>query len=293
VTIQVAARLGADARGVVMMCIAMAAFAANDALMKAALQTVPLMQAIGVRGGLTFSALALVALAGGRLVLRMPARDRAMLALRTLAEVGGTVTFLAALAHMPLANLTAILQSLPLAVSLAAVLVLGERVAWRQGVAIMAGFAGVLLIVRPGGEGFSVWSLLGVLSVGMVVLRDLSTRRMSAALPTLTVATAAAGAVGLTGAVGVLATGHWAAMEGGDVAMLAGAAGFLVLGYLTVVQAMRQGDVARVAPFRYSALVWAILLGWLVFGTLPDALAWTGAALVVASGLVALKSGRN
>jgi drug/metabolite transporter (DMT)-like permease len=82
-------------------------------------------------------------------------------------------------------------------------------------------------------------------------------------------------------------------MEGGDVAMLAGAAGFLVLGYLTVVQAMRQGDVARVAPFRYSALVWAILLGWLVFGTLPDALAWTGAALVVASGLVALKSGRN
>lgn len=281
--------LSADARGIVLMCAAMAAFTANDALMKAAMQTVPLMQAIAVRGAFTFAALLAIALATGGLVLRLPGRDRAMLGLRTLAEVGSTLTFLAALAHMPLANLSAIMQSLPLAVTVAAVLAFGERVAWRQAVAILAGFAGVLLIVRPGTDGFSVWSVLGVLSVAMVVVRDLSTRRMSASLPTLTVAVTAAGAVGLTGLGGVLAGGAAVPLTAPVLALLAGAAGCLVLGYLTVVQAMRQGDVARVAPFRYTALVWAILLGWGIFGALPDTVTWVGAALVVGSGLVTLR----
>lgn len=275
-------------RGVVAMCLAMAAFTANDAMMKAVLQSVPLFQAIALRGLMTVAVLLALAVAVRQPPVRLARPDAWMLAIRTLAEVGGTLTFLAALAHMPLANLSAILQSLPLAVTLAAALFLNERVGWRRAAAIGVGFAGVLLIVRPGGEGFSVWSLLGVLSVALVVVRDLSTRRMTAALPTLPVAVVAAGSVAVTGLAGMAAAGSWHPVTPQDWLRLAGAAAFLVVGYLSVVQAMRQGDVALVAPFRYTALVWALLLGWLLFGTVPDAVTWAGAALVVASGLFAL-----
>lgn len=279
---------GDNLRGVVAMCLAMAAFTANDAMMKAVLQSVPLYQAIALRGLMTVSVLLALVVAFRQPVVRLARRDAWMLALRSGAEIGGTLAFLAALTHMPLANLSAILQSLPLAVTLAAALFLNERVGWRRAAAIGAGFAGVLLIVRPGGEGFSVWSLLGVLSVALVVVRDLSTRRMTAALPTLTIAVVAAASVALTGVGGLAAAGNWHPVAPVDWLRLGGAAAFLVVGYLAVVQAMRQGDVALVAPFRYTALIWALLLGWLMFGTLPDALTGVGAGLVVASGLFAL-----
>lgn len=281
--------LSPDLRGILMMCVAMASFTLNDALMKAALQAVPLLEAIAIRGAITFAALVALAMATGGLVLRIGRRDAALLGWRTLGEVGGTLTFLAALTHMSMANLSALMQSLPLAVALAAAVFLGERVAGRQWVAIAAGFVGVLFIVRPGTEGFDRWALLGLLSVALVVVRDLSTRQMSRGLPTLTVAAAAAGSVGLTGAAGVLVLGEWTPVPTVALAQIAGAAACLVLGYVTVVQAMRQGDIARVAPFRYSALVWAILLGWLVFGALPDGWTWAGAALIVASGIASMK----
>jgi drug/metabolite transporter (DMT)-like permease len=275
-------------RGIVAMCLAMAAFTGNDAIMKAVLQSLPLLQAIALRGLLTVSALLVLAVALGRPRVRLARGDGWMLVLRSAAEVGGTLAFLAALTHMPLANLSAILQSLPLAVALAAALFLNERVGWRRVSAICVGFAGVLLIVRPGSEGFSIWSVLGLLSVALVVVRDLSTRRMTAALPTLTIAVVAAGSVALTGLGGMVVAGSWHPVAPADWLRLCGAAACLVVGYLAVVQAMRQGDVALVAPFRYTALVWALFLGWLMFGTLPDALTWVGAGLVVASGLFAL-----
>jgi drug/metabolite transporter (DMT)-like permease len=280
--------LSPDLRGILMMCAAMAAFTVNDALMKAALQTVPLMEAIAIRGVLAFSALLVLALATGNLVLRIGGRDARLLGWRMLAEVGSTLTFLAALTHMSMANLSALLQSLPLAVALAAALFLGERVTGRQWLAIAGGFVGVLLIVRPGTAGFDQWSLLGLLSVAMVVVRDLTTRQMSRGLPTLTVAASAAGSVALAGAAGALVLGEWTPVPAVALAQIAAAAACLVLGYMTIVQAMRQGDIARVAPFRYSALVWAIVLGWLVFGALPDGWTWAGAALIVVSGIVSM-----
>jgi drug/metabolite transporter (DMT)-like permease len=180
------------------------------------------------------------------------------------------------------------MQVLPLAVTLAAALFLGERVGWRRLAAIGVGFAGMLLIIRPGGAAFDAWSLVGLVSVAFVVVRDLVTRRFASALPTVVVALWSACAVTAMGLAGTVATDAWAAVAPVDGLRLVLAAVALVFGYICSVQAMRQGEVATVAPFRYTMLVWAILFGWVFFGTLPDRWTWAGAALVVASGLFTL-----
>lgn len=275
-------------RGTMAMCVSMAAFTLNDAMMKEITQTLPLMQAIAIRGGLSIIGLIVLGRFLGGLNFRLARRERLLVGLRTLAEVGATLCFLAALTQMPLANLSAIMQAMPLAVTLAAALFLGERVGWRRMTAICVGFAGVLLIVRPGTEGFNQWSLVGLVSVAFVVLRDLTTRKFGVALPSVLVAMWSACAVTAMGVAGTVAEGAWHAVSVWDGTLLGMSASALVFGYVFSVQAMRQGDVALIAPFRYTALLWAILFGWIGFGTLPDGWTWAGAGLVVASGLFAL-----
>ena len=285
---QPAVGLSPNVRGILAMCGSMAAFTLNDAMMKEITQTLPLMQAIAIRGGLSIIGLIILGRFLGGLRFRLEWRERLLVSLRTLAEVGATLCFLAALTQMPLANLSAIMQAMPLAVTLAAALFLGERVGWRRMMAIGVGFAGVLLIVRPGTEGFNQWSLVGLVSVAFVVLRDLTTRRFGVALPSVLVAMWSACAVTAMGVAGTVAEGAWHAVSVWNGALLGMSATALVFGYVFSVQAMRHGDVALIAPFRYTALLWAILFGWIGFGTLPDGWTWAGAGLVVASGLFAL-----
>lgn len=266
------------------MAVAMATFTVNDSFMKAATQLLPLSQAIVIRGVMTLAALLVLARMMGVRTLRVAKVDRKLLGWRTLAEVGGTITFLTALQHMQLANLSAILQSLPLAVTLGAVIALKEPVGWRRMTAIGVGFLGVLLIVRPGTEGFNIWAVVALISVAFVVVRDLATRQFSGALPSVTIAIYTAVAVTLMGVAG-LTIEDWGPVPLVAFAMLAAAATMLIMGYLFIVMAMRVGDVAIVAPFRYSALIWAILIGWLVFGEIPKGLTLLGAAIVVATGL--------
>ncbi len=277
-------QLSDNARGAILMNIAMAAFTLNDTAMKAAMQTVPLFQSIGLRGIFASVALVLIGWRMGGLSLDLPRRDWGFLALRSVAEVLGTLLFLAALIHMPLANLSAIMQALPLAVTLAAAVFLKEHIGWRRLTAILIGFVGVLIIIRPGPQGFDVWSLMGLGSVICVVARDLATRQMSQALPSATVALAAAVTVLMLGGVGTAIEG-WQPVSAHDLLMIAGASVALIVGYLTSVMTMRVGEIGFVAPFRYMALLWAIVLGWLAFGELPDAFTLFGAALVVATGI--------
>lgn len=271
-------------RGALYMSIAMAAFTANDTCMKAVTAELPLYQAIVLRGALTTLALLVIGWRMGTIRLRLPATDLRRIGWRTLGEVTGTVTFLSALKHMPLANLSAILQALPLAVTLAAAAILREPVGWRRMVAITIGFVGVLIIVRPGTDGFDVWSLIGLASVACVVLRDLATRGLSRDVPSVTVALYAAVSVALTGLVLVPFSG-WEAVSPRIAGLIVAAAGFLIMGYLAVVMAMRVGEISLVAPFRYTALIFAIMLGWVVFGQLPDGWTLVGATIVIATGI--------
>jgi drug/metabolite transporter (DMT)-like permease len=273
-----------NTRGILFMAVAMATFTVNDSFMKAVTQILPLSQAIVIRGAMTLVALIVLARWMGIRTLAIPAADRRLLGWRTLAELGATLTFLLALRQMPLANLSAILQSLPLAVTLGAAIALKEPVGWRRMSAIAIGFSGVMLIVRPGTEGFNHWSVLALISVAFVVVRDLATRQFSHGLPSVTIAIYTSIAVTSMG-LGGLFIENWVAVEPRVLAMLAGASSMLIMGYLFIVMAMRVGDVAIVAPFRYSALIWAILIGWFAFDEFPQMLTFVGAGVVVATGL--------
>jgi len=271
-------------RGALYMNVAMLAFTVNDSCMKAVTQTLPLFQAITLRGATSVAALVAIGAMMGGLRLWHDRRDGVVIVVRSVAEVGGTLFFLLALMHMPLANLSAIMQSLPLAVTLAAALVLGDPVGWRRLSAIAIGFAGVVIIIRPGTEGFDRWSVMGLASVACVVVRDLATRQLSRAVPSVMVAIWAGASVLVMGLAGLGASG-WQPVTGREAGLLAGAAANLIVGYLFVVMVMRVGDISFVAPFRYMALLWAIVLGWLMFSNLPDGLTLIGAGIVVATGI--------
>ena len=279
------AGLSANARGALWMMVAMAAYVTNDAFMKGLAGQVPLFQAILLRG--VFATLMIGALAAmrGELRHRVAPADRPLLALRLVGEVGGTVFFLNALFHMPIANATAILQAIPLAVTLGAALFLGEAVGWRRWLAVTAGFLGVLVIVRPGAEGFNVYAFSALAAVGFMALRDLVTRRFTAAIPSTFIALTTAVAITLASGAGAALTGEWVALSPAVLLRLALAAVFLFTGYLFIVMAVREGEVSAVAPFRYTILLWAMAYGWAFFGERPDAPTLIGAALIVATGL--------
>jgi drug/metabolite transporter (DMT)-like permease len=274
-------------RGALYMCVAMAAFTLNDSGMKVVTRTMPLFEAIALRGAVTVALLALLGLATGGLRHRLSGHDAAIIALRSLAEIAATGLFLTALTRMPFANLSAILQSLPLAVTLGAALIFGDRIGWRRMLAITVGFCGVLLIIRPGTEGFDRWSVMGLASVACVVVRDLATRRLSQDVPSVLVALASGIGVLAMGLVGCLFTG-WQAVGLEEGAIVTAASTALIAGYMFGVMAMRRGDIGFVAPFRYTSLIWAIALGWLVFRTWPDGLTLVGAGIVIATGIFTL-----
>jgi drug/metabolite transporter (DMT)-like permease len=274
-------------RGVLLMCASMAAFTINDTFMKSVTQTLPLYQTIALRGLIAVVGLTILVLATRAFTFRPSRRDAGLILLRSLADVAATIFFLEALLRMPLGNLSAILQALPLLITLGAALVFGDRIGWRRMTAILVGLIGVLIIIRPGTEGFDRWSLFGVASVACVVVRDLAVRPIQGAVPSSIVALGAAVAVTLMGWTGTIFQG-WQTPTTWEAARILAAGLFLIVGYLTSVSAMRHGDIGLVAPFRYTSLLWAIVLGLLVFGDFPDGWTMIGGAIVVAAGLFTL-----
>jgi drug/metabolite transporter (DMT)-like permease len=276
--------LSDNMRGAAFMSICMAAFVINDATMKLAAEHLSMFQAMFLRGIFTTLLLGLLCAYNKAFLFQIPKADRRTLALRLLGEVGGTVCYLTALFNMPLANATAILQALPLAVTLAGALFLREVVGWRRYLAIAIGFAGVLIIVRPGSDGFNEFSLWAVVAVFFIVLRDLSTRQLSPAIPSLFVSLLTSIAILIVG--GILSfTMEWKPITIEGITLLAGAAVFVIFGYLFSVMAMRVGDISFSSPFRYTILLWAIILGLVVFGDIPDRWTILGSLIIVGSGV--------
>ncbi len=269
------------------MMAGQAAFVVNDACMKALSDELPLFQAIFLRGVATSVCLVLLARAMGALRLDLSRRDWTFVGLRTVGEIAAAYFFISALFNMPLANATAILQALPLALTLAGAVFLREPVGWRRLLAILVGLIGVMLIIRPGPDGFNVYSFYALASAACVTLRDLSTRQLSREVPSLTVAVAAAVAVTLFAGVGAI-WDEWRHVSQTAALQLSGAVVFVFLGYLMSVMVMRAGDLGFVAPFRYTAMVWALLLGYTIFGDWPDPLTFLGAAVVAATGIFTL-----
>ncbi|WP_069301236.1 DMT family transporter [Neptunicoccus sediminis] len=281
-------KLSENMQGAALMTASMAGFALNDAALKFGGSEIGLFQAIFLRGIFAILLIGSFAYMRGALAALPARRDLRWITIRSLAEIGATLSFLTALFHMPLANVTAILQILPLTITLAAAVFLKEPIGGKRVLAILAGFLGVLIIIRPGTSDFNAYALLGLLAVGFVTLRDLSARQLGIGVSSLFVAFVAACVITVTGAVGVLVTQSWTPTEPAELGVLALAACFLFVGYYCSVATMRVGEVAVVTPFRYSILLWAIALGWLLFGDIPDGWSILGMAIIFGSGVFAM-----
>jgi drug/metabolite transporter (DMT)-like permease len=280
--------LSDNMRGALFMSVAMASFTANDTAVKFVTEILGVPVAMTIRGA--FAAALITLLAWHRGALRRPEHAfHPLVLLRAACEAIATITFLVGLSRLPLATMTAILSALPLAITVGAALFLGEKVHWRRWLAVCIGFAGVVLIVRPSSDAFDWNALWGVATVAVSTVRDLATRRMPSSIPALLVSTMTAVSVGIAGAILViLSPDGWQPVSASQLGLLFMSAVLLLVGYQSTILATRLGDMSFVAPFRYTSLIWAIFLGYMVLGEVPELVVLAGAATIVGSGLYTL-----
>ncbi|MTH64439.1 DMT family transporter [Paracoccus shanxieyensis] len=275
-------------RAALLMIASMVFFAFEDMFIKLLTAQMPYAQVlglIGVIGGLSFWAV--LRLRGGRLFTRDLCNPA--LVLRNLGEALGSVLFVSALALGELAPTAAIMQALPLVIVMGAALFLGEPVGWRRWSAIGAGFFGVLLVIRPGIDGFSATSLLALLAVLCFAARDIVTRRVPAHVHSLQLSASAFLGLALVSIPMALVLGQRPVLpDAWQWLQVAGCLTVGVLGYGLLVSATRLGEASALAPYRYVRLVFALVLALIVFHERPDTLTLLGAAVIVASGAYAM-----
>lgn len=275
-------------RGALLMTMAMAGFALEDMFIKLLAGAVPIGQILvmlGAGGAVVFATLAM---RKGQALFSADMASRAMV-IRNIGEVVGTVGFVLGFVLASLSTASAILQATPLVVTLGAALFLGAQVGWRRWSAILVGLFGVLLIVRPGMAGFepaSLWAVIGVLGLAT---RDLATRAAPARISGFQMSAWAFGLMAPTGALMMWVMGSTPVIPNAtQTGLLLCTLIIGVAAYYTVVAAMRVGEIAVVTPFRYTRMVFALIVALSVFGERPDALTYIGAAIIVAAGLFTL-----
>lgn len=274
-----------ELRGVALMLLGIAFLSINDAVSKYIAERYPLGQVVFLRqlAGLMFAlpyALATTGLASFRIV-----NHRGQL-IRAIAFVGTSVLMLASLANLPLAIATAIAFSSPLWVATFAGPMLGEKVSTRRWIAILAGFAGVLVIIRPGGASFTFALLLPVATAMCNAVRDMMTRKLASTDSSISILIWGA-LLSLTLSAFALPFG-WTTVSTVDWGWIL-FAGFLNTGaHFLMISAYRYADASALSPYRYTSLIWAIGLGWLFWRQLPDAIAVAGTIIVIAAAVFAI-----
>ncbi|WP_354667911.1 DMT family transporter [Paraglaciecola arctica] len=284
-------------RSSLFMVLAMAAFALEDMFIKATAGLVPVGEILlffGIGGTLAFI---VMTLKRGQAVFH-PKIISWPVIIRIFFEVIGRLFYTLAIVYTPLSSASAILQATPLVVVMGAALFLGERVSWQRWGAIAIGFTGVLVIIRPGLESFEISSLLAVIGMLGFAGRDLATRAASPVLSNLQLGIYGFFILIPTGLLMLLfnigSAGNELTNQGfvwPDVlstVLILAATIFGVIAYYWLTIAMRNGDVSVVTPFRYTRIVFALIIGATIFGERPDNLTLFGILIIVASGLYTL-----
>jgi drug/metabolite transporter (DMT)-like permease len=268
------------------MILAMASFTAGDTMTKLMAGEVPVGQIIFVRGIVATTIISAICAWQGVLADAALILQKNVLA-RSLSDVAGTMFFITALMHLPIANLTAVMQAVPLLVIAFAALFLGEAVGFRRVLAILAGLAGVLFIVKPSATSFTIYDGLSLGLIAAVALRDIFTRRLALRVPTMIVVLANAVIV-MLGGLALYPFEDWVSLDTRHLVYLFSGGIFLCLGYVCMVLTIRMGDISATAIYRYSVVLFALLSGMFVFAEFPDEWALVGIALIVASGIYAM-----
>lgn len=274
------------------MTLSMAAFAIEDMCVKFAAQHMPVGEVVLLCGLVGLCFFAAVAAAQGDAPLPRAFLGPTMV-LRSVFEVGGRLFYALSLALIPLSVASAILQATPLVVVAGAALVFGERVGWRRWTAVGLGFVGVLMILRPGVAGFDALALFAVAGMLGFAFRDLATRAAPKGLSNAQLGVAGFAMFSIAGAVILGFTGGIVRPDGVSIAFILVAAVVGILAYAALTAAMRTGEIAVVTPFRYTRLIFALVLGSAVFGERPDAMMLAGCAVIVGSGLYTLFRARR
>ena len=273
-------------RGIVLMTAGCVLITLNDAVMKALTGSYPTGETIFVRGVFVAIPIALlVHRAGGLHVLRVT-NVRGQL-LRAMTLVASVFLFITSLRYLPLADAVALTFAGPLMLTAVAPWALGERVGWRRRCAVAVGFAGVLIMLSPGQEGLRWAALLPLGAAFFEALRDIVTRRLVVTESSLSLTACSTGLVALC-ALATAAGQGWQPMSAGDAALLALAGCCMGAALFLMTEAFRHAEATLVAPFRYSSVLWAMIVGVIVFGDWPSPTMLAGAGLVVGSGLYIL-----
>lgn len=274
-------------RGILLMVLAMAGLALSDTFVKLATELMPPMQIMFLVG-----AGATIMLGGGAIAMRKPFISREILhpvvLLRCLAEVAAATSIMFALAYVPISVVSAIMQSMPLMVTIGAAVFFGEQVGWRRWLAISVGMVGVVMILRPGSDAFDPTTLLALISALALTLRDLTTRAAPAHLSAISLASWGFAAVVPFGLVMMLLQGGSVSLTPIGTVYVACAVLVTAGGYYALTAAMRVGQISAVAPFRYTRLIFAMAIGITVFSEVIDGWTIAGSAVIAASGLYTL-----
>ena len=272
-------------RGALLMMICMSAFVLNDAFVRLAGDSLPLAQILFIRGLITTAVLLSFAIYGGVFSLTISKKDKWRIFFRSIAEGFTAYFFLTAVMNMPFANVTAILQILPMTVTLAAAFVFKEKVGVFRSLLIIFGFLGVVLIINPSADGFNLYAIYALIAVFLITMRDLITRKLSIEVPTLLPTVSASIGVLLFSVILLINTPLQPLNTQNSLFILL-AAFFIIFGYYTAVLVMRIGEISFISPFRYTAILFALILGFVFFDEKPDIIAFLGIVIVMLAGIV-------
>ena len=282
-------------RGVIAMSVGMVCFVINDTLVKFVSHSLPASQLIFLRGLMAVLGLLLLAKVLDKQAFnrewQQHLTQRWVLA-RSLLDGLASLVYLSALFHMPLGNATAINMSTPLLIALFSGLLMGVHISLRNWMIIGLGFVGVILVVQPQAEGFNAWAWVALAGTCLHALRDLSVRFIPPTVPSMVITVGTA--LSATVLAGIWSLAHeWVDLSAFTWLMVASASVFLSSGYFFLIKATRVADMSVIAPFRYMGLLTAVIVGFVIWGDVPNLLAWCGMWILVSAGLLMLKLNRQ
>ena len=260
-------------------------YISNDTIIKYYASALPVSQTIFIRGIFVTVLISIFCWQRGAFKSAIKKEDRSLVVLRTGVDLCATLLFLTALFNMPLANASAILQTLPLSVTLLGAMLLGERFGRYRAFAIIMGFFGAILIIKPGSSGFNSYSLFAVAAVLLITVREITTRKISKQSSTLLITFITAGSITLAGAAGGLFYHNWVPVPLETITGLTMASICIFLAYYFSIPAMQFGEISFVQPFRFTLMIWAVMFGFFFFEEIPDNLTILGLLIVVAAGV--------
>ena len=271
------------------MTLSMGGFAIEDVFLKILSERIPVSQILIYVGSLAAFSLGILSKIKKIPILRYNVYSNRLFLIRAISDMIGAILMVTAISLMPLSTVSSILQTLPLLITFGAVLIFKEKVGWRRWSAVFIGFVGVILILKPGLGDFQISSFVALLAVSFLALRDLVTRKINKDIHSITIALYAFILTVVGGIISIPLFGQFVTLTLTQWFVVFAITLFGVFSYLMLVLATRSGDISVISPFRYTRLVFALILAILILNERPDILTLLGAAIIVASGYYTIR----